>query len=64
MPPAAGGPGKALVFRAVGNSSWYQRYYILQDTDWNVTALVEVSGNLLERYAYDPYGAVTVMSSS
>jgi RHS repeat-associated protein len=39
-----------------------QRLYVQQDADDNVTALVGTTGSVLERYAYDPYGAVTVMS--
>jgi len=40
-----------------------QRLYVQQDANWNVTALVDTSGNVLERYAYDPYGAVTVLNA-
>jgi RHS repeat-associated protein len=36
--------------------------YVQQDANWNVTALVDVNGNVLERYVYDPYGAVTVLT--
>ncbi len=39
-----------------------QRLYVQQDANWNVTALVDTSGNVVERYAYDPYGAVTVLN--
>jgi hypothetical protein len=38
-----------------------QRLYGEQDADWNVTALVDSSGNVQERYIYDPYGAVTIL---
>jgi len=34
------------------------------DANWNVTALVDASGNVVERYVYDPYGAVTVLTPS
>jgi RHS repeat-associated protein len=39
-----------------------QRLYVLQDADGNVTALVDTSGNVVERYLYDPYGAVTILA--
>ena len=54
----------ALVFRAINQGSW-QRLYAVQDANWNVTALVNGTGGVVvvERYAYDPYGAITVMSS-
>src|SRR5579884_2276357 len=53
----------ALVFRAINQGSW-QRLYPVQDANWNVTALVNGTGGVVvERYAYDPYGAITVMSS-
>ncbi len=39
-----------------------QRLYIQQDANWNVTSLINVNGNVVERYAYDPFGAVTVLN--
>jgi RHS repeat-associated protein len=39
-----------------------QRLYAQQDANWNVTAVVNTSGGVLERYAFDPYGQVTVMT--
>jgi YD repeat-containing protein len=33
----------------------------LNDANMNVTALVDESGTVVERYAYDPYGRVTVL---
>src|SRR5262249_2793445 len=38
----------------------YQRLWVQQDANWNVTALVDVYGNVIERYAYDPFGTQTV----
>jgi YD repeat-containing protein len=38
-----------------------ERLYVLQDANWNVTALVNTSGAVQERYVYDPYGQVTVL---
>lgn len=37
-----------------------RRLYAEQDADYNVTSLTNSSGSVVERYAYDPYGAVTV----
>jgi RHS repeat-associated protein len=45
-----------------GNGVLDQRLYVQQDANWNVTALVDSSGNVLERYVYDPYGAVSVLT--
>ena len=55
----------ALVLRdqsSQHNGMLDQRLYVQQDANWNVTALVDTSGNVVERYAYDPYGAVTVLN--
>ena len=37
-----------------------RRLYAEQDADYNVTSLTNSSGSVVERYVYDPYGAVTV----
>ena len=37
--------------------------YYTQDANFNVTAVVDTSGNVVERYAYDPYGEVTVLDA-
>jgi RHS repeat-associated protein len=47
---------------ATGTS--YQRLFALQDANYNVVALVNSSGSVLERYVYDPFGAVTVLTGS
>jgi RHS repeat-associated protein len=39
-----------------------QRMYVQQDANFNVTALVDTSGNVQERYIYDPYGAATILA--
>ncbi len=39
-----------------------RRLYVQQDMLGNVTALVDTSGNVVERYDYDPFGAVTVLN--
>jgi RHS repeat-associated protein len=41
-----------------------QRLYVQQDANWNVTALVNTSGSVVERYTYDPYGKVTYLNAS
>jgi RHS repeat-associated protein len=42
----------------------YSRLWVQQDANWNVTALVDASGAVVERYTYDPFGAVTVYDGS
>jgi RHS repeat-associated protein len=41
-----------------------ERLWVQQDANWNVTALVNGSGVVVERYAYDPYGAQSVYNAS
>jgi len=41
-----------------------QRLYYLNDANMNVTALVNTSGTVVERYVYDPYGKVTVLDGT
>jgi len=36
------------------------RHYAQQDANYNVTALTNSSGTVVERYLYDPYGSFTV----
>src|SRR5262249_32054420 len=45
------------------NSSGADQYY-LQDANFNITAVTDNGGAVLERYAYSPYGDVTVLSGS
>ena len=57
----------ALVVRdqsSLHNGTLDQRLYAAQDANWNVTALVNASGSVVERYAYLPYGAVTALNPS
>ena len=35
--------------------------YVMQDANYNVTALMNSSGTVLERYHYDPYGTPTIL---
>ena len=41
-----------------------ERLWVQQDANWNVTALVNGSGAVVERYAYDPFGVRTVYDAS
>ena len=45
---------------ATGGTTLNRRLYAEQDADYNVTSLTNAAGAVVERYAYDPYGAVTV----
>ena len=36
------------------------RIYYLTDANMNVTSLVDINGDALERYIYDPYGRLTI----
>lgn len=38
-----------------------ERLYVQQDANYNVTSLVDIAGDVVERYVYDPYGTVTVL---
>ena len=40
-----------------------ERLYVQQDANFNVTALTNTSGTVVERYLYDPYGGVTVIDA-
>jgi RHS repeat-associated protein len=41
-----------------------QRIYALTDINGSVTALVNTSGTVVERFVYNPYGSVTVLDAS
>ena len=41
-----------------------ERLWVQQDANWNVTALLDGSGAVVERYAYDPYGVRIVYDAS
>jgi RHS repeat-associated protein len=40
------------------------RLYYAQDANFNTTALITTAGAVTERYAYNPYGAVSVFTST
>jgi YD repeat-containing protein len=44
-----------------GDGTLDERLWVLQDANYNVVALLDNSGNVVERYAYDPFGQVTVL---
>jgi RHS repeat-associated protein len=55
----------ALVLRdrdTNGDGTLDERLWVQQDANWNVTALVDGSGAVVERYVYDPFGAQTVLT--
>jgi len=45
-----------------GNGTLNERLYIQQDANSNVSALVNTTGNVVERYVYSPFGSVTVLT--
>ena len=56
---------------ATGNRGLEQRIYVLQDANWNVTALVEAAGvsatatgAIINRFLYLPYGDEQVLSAT
>jgi RHS repeat-associated protein len=42
-----------------GTGRFDERLYVQQDANWNVTAVIDTSGNVKERYVYDPYRRFT-----
>jgi RHS repeat-associated protein len=51
--------------RATGSpGTLNERLWVQQDANWNVTALVNSSGVVVERYVYSPYGVVTIYDPS
>jgi RHS repeat-associated protein len=57
----------ALVLRdrsTHNNGTMDERLWVQQDANWNVSALVNNSGTVVERYVYDPYGQVTYLNAS
>jgi RHS repeat-associated protein len=45
-----------------GSGTLSERLYAQQEANGNVTALVDTTGNVVERFVYDPYGQVTVLA--
>jgi RHS repeat-associated protein len=46
------------------NGTLDERLWVQQDTNWNVTALINGSASVVERYVYDPYGLRTVLDAN
>jgi RHS repeat-associated protein len=47
-----------------GDGTLEERLWIQHDANWNVTALVNGSGTVVERYYYDAFGAATTLDAS
>ncbi|GIW83750.1 MAG: hypothetical protein KatS3mg106_263 [Gemmataceae bacterium] len=47
-----------------GDGTLDERLWVVQDANYNVTALFDNAGNVVERYIYDPFGQVTVLTAS
>ena len=47
----------------VTGSGLGERLYAQQDANWNVTALVDASGDVVERMVYSPYGTAAFLTS-
>jgi RHS repeat-associated protein len=45
------------------NAGMEERLYFQQDANFNVTSITNVSGSVLERYRYTPYGERTVLNA-
>ncbi|MEZ6061399.1 MAG: RHS repeat-associated core domain-containing protein [Planctomycetaceae bacterium] len=45
------------------NGSLDETLYALQDANWNITALADTSGTIVERFVYDAYGRSTVLEA-
>ena len=41
-----------------------ERRWVAQDANYNITAIFDNAGNVVERYAYDPFGSVTVLDEN
>lgn len=41
-----------------------ETHYVLQDANFNVTAIIETDGDVVERYSYTPYGKRTVFDDN
>jgi RHS repeat-associated protein len=57
----------ALVLRdrdTNSDGSLDERLYVVQDANFNVVALLDTSGNVVERYTYSPFGVQTVYDAS
>ena len=46
------------------NGTLEQRVYVMQDANWNITAIANSTGAVVERFQYDAYGKRTVLSAT
>jgi RHS repeat-associated protein len=46
-----------------GDGTLEERLWVVQDANFNVTALLDDSGEVVERYVYDPFGQATVLDA-
>jgi RHS repeat-associated protein len=56
----------ALVLRdrdSDGDGTLDERLWVVQDANYNVTAIFDNSGNVVERYIYDPFGQATMLNA-
>ena len=56
--------GTQYIDEIVGLRLPYGRVYVHQDANWNVIALTDLKGAVLERYYYSPYGELEVVANS
>jgi RHS repeat-associated protein len=57
----------ALVLRdrdSDGDGTLDERLYVVQDANYNITALLDNAGNVVERYVYDPFGQATILDAN
>jgi len=47
-----------------GDGTLDERLYVAQDGNYDVTALFDNAGNVVERYIYDPFGQATILDAS
>ncbi len=47
-----------------GSPDLDERLYVLQDANWNVVAVANPGGTVLERYVYEPYGKPAFLDGS
>jgi RHS repeat-associated protein len=47
-----------------GDGTLEERLWVHHDANFNVSSVLDNSGNVVERYAYDPHGNITVLTGS
>jgi RHS repeat-associated protein len=52
------------VNQLVQETNSHGTFYVQQDANYNVTSISNSSGSIVERYVYDPYGQVTVLTAT